>query len=382
MPVSSSVRGATQPGGTRDEMVMRHALELAVRGWGRVAPNPLVGAVVTREGRVVGTGFHREFGSDHAEVLALRAAGERARGGTLHVNLEPCDHHGKTPPCTQAIREAGVRRVVIGCPDPSPEAAGGSRTLRSAGIEVTEGVAREEAERLNAPFLWFARRATPWVAVKLAMSLDGRIAGAAGTRTPVTGREAREEVQRLRAGFDAILVGRETVAVDDPELTVRGPLRPRRAPARIVLDSRLRTGAEVRLLTGRTDAPVIVVCGPDAEGERERRLEDAGASVLRVGKDERGGLDLAELLAALASREIRTVLVEGGGRTVAPMLRADIVRRLYLFRAPVTFGEEGVPAFPEPGAFVPDRWRLHETRCVGADALSVLDRVEQPGDRT
>ncbi len=211
---------------------MRRALELAARGWGRVAPNPLVGAVVARGGEVVGEGWHTGYGRPHAEVEALRVAGEAARGATLYVTLEPCAHHGKTPPCTDAILAAGVRRVVFAASDPNPRAAGGCAVLETAGVEVERGVEMRAALDLNAPFFHgIAGPERPWTELKLAVSLDGRVADRDGRSAWITGEEARAEVHRMRAGFGAVAVGIGTALADDPRLTVRGAVEPRVPPS-------------------------------------------------------------------------------------------------------------------------------------------------------
>lgn len=372
--MSTELERATAADRARDADLMRRALTLAANGWGRVAPNPLVGAVIAQGSRVVGSGYHREYGADHAEVEALRSAGRRAAGGTLYVNLEPCHHHGKTPPCTEAILAAGVRRVVIGCPDPHLEAAGGAAALRAAGIEVLEGIEREASERLNSPFLWYAREGTPWVAVKLAMSLDGKIARVPGERTAVTGEATWDEVHALRAGFDAILVGRATVETDDPSLTVRGRVRPRVPPTRVVLDPRLRLSAGAGLVRSVAEAPLLVLSGPGADPGRREHLESAGAEVVSVGTDSDGGFDLREMVAVLVSRGIRSVLVEGGGRTVASLMDAGLVHLMYIFIAPRLFGAKGVPAFPDVAEPAWGKWRTQRIRRVGEDVLLVLDR--------
>src|SRR5690349_15303260 len=239
---------------------MRRALELAWRGWGRVSPNPLVGAVVLRGDEVVAEGWHAEFGGPHAELHALHAAGEKARGATLVVSLEPCAHHGKTPPCTDAIRAAGVRRVVAAVRDPDPEARGGVEVLKRAGIETHIGLLADEAAALNAPFL-FAREQTdrPFVALKLATSIDGRIADAAGRSQWVSGAAARDYVHWLRAGFDAIAVGGTTALQDDPRLTVRGSITPRRPPVRVVFDRRAMLNPGVQLVSSARVVPTWVM---------------------------------------------------------------------------------------------------------------------------
>src|SRR5436309_11113344 len=248
-----------------EQMAMERALDLARRGWGRVAPNPLVGAVVLAGDAVVAAGYHAEFGGPHAEVVALRAAGERARGATLVVNLEPCAHHGKTPPCTDALIAAGVTRVVAAIRDPDPAARGGAEVLRAKGLAVTFGVLAERAAALNAPFLFaHAQAERPFVALKLATSIDGRIADAHGSSRWVSGEAAREYVQWLRAGFDAIAVGGTTALRDDPQLTVRGPLTPRRPPIRVVFDRRAMLNATADLVKTARELPTWVMASKDA----------------------------------------------------------------------------------------------------------------------
>lgn len=362
--------------GEEDARFMRRALCLAERGWGRVAPNPLVGAVVVSGGKVVGEGFHREFGAAHAEVEALRAAGEEAEGSTVYVNLEPCGHWGKRPPCADAVAAAGVRRLVYACPDPHPEAGGGAARLRAAGVEVTGGVEEEAARRLNAPHLWRHREAgeaTPFVTLKLALSLDARLARAPGVRTAVTGDEAWREVQRLRAGSDAVLVGRGTAEADDPLLTARGDPAPRRPPVRIVLDSRLRLRPESRLARTVREAPLWIAAAPSPDPARRRRLEASGANVLEVPEAE-DGVDLEHLLRALAAEGIESLLVEGGGRVASSFLARGLVHRAWLFYAPVLFGSGGTEAFPGLEPSPRGAWRAVERRAVGEDTLLVLER--------
>lgn len=359
---------------TADRERMRRALALAERGWGRVEPNPLVGAVVVKDDAVVGTGFHGEYGGPHAEVAALDAAGERARGATLYVTLEPCSHRGKTPPCTAAVREAGIARLVYGAEDPHPEAGGGADRLREAGLAVVGGVERAAVRAQNAPFFHAIERGRAFVALKYGLSLDARIAAGVGETTDVTGSAAWREVHRLRAGFDAILVGRRTATTDDPRLTVRGEIVPRRPPVRVVADPDARLPVASRLVGTAADAPVCVVCARDAPAARREALERAGARVLPVDRGG-GGLDPAALLDALWSDGVRSVLCEGGGRLGAALLAADRVQRLYLFYAPRIIGAAGVPAFP--GGHPPQAaggWHVRELRRLDDDVLMVLDR--------
>lgn len=358
-----------------DAAHMRRALDLAARGWGRVSPNPLVGAVAVKEGRVVGEGWHAEFGAPHAEAVALRRAGPEARGSTLYVTLEPCAHEGKTPACARAILASGVGRVVAACRDPHPEAAGGLEALREAGLEVEVGVEAAAAARLNAAFLWSHRRGTPFTTLKLALSLDARLAAAPGRSTSVTGREARREAHRLRAGHDAVLVGRRTAAVDDPRLTVREAAAPRRPPVRVVLDPDLRLSPGARLVRTADEAPVWVLAAPDAPVSRWEALEANGARVEAVARGEHG-LDLEAAWRLLREAGIRSVLVEGGGEVASSVLEARLAQRLHLFYAPVLFGPEGVEAFPRVPGDGLGRWEVVARRALGRDTALVL---EPPG---
>lgn len=342
---------------------MRRALLLARRGWGRTAPNPMVGAVVVRDGRVVGEGHHAEFGGPHAEVVALAKAGAAARGADVYVSLEPCAHHGKTPPCTEALISAGVRRVIIAAPDPNPAARGGADRLRAAGIAVTEGVERALAQDLNAPFLFtHAEASRPFVTLKLAVSLDGAIA--ARDRSPrwLTGEAARREVHRLRAGADAIAVGIGTAVADDPHLTVRAGRRPRVAPIRVVFDRQARLPLASRLVRTAAKVPTWVIAGGDPTGRGA--LEAAGVRVL-------AGEDVGAGLRALRGAGVGHLLVEGGAGLAGALLAAGVVDRLVIFRAPVLLGAGALPAF---GGVTPDeltaRWRIIERRAFGDDEMT------------
>lgn len=394
--MSSAGKG---PGPSADRRFMGRALELARRGRGRAAPNPMVGAVVVRDGEVVGEGWHAEHGAAHAEAEALREAGGRARGATVYVTLEPCAHRGKTSPCTEALLDAGVRRVVVACRDPHPEAEGGAEALREAGVEVDVGVEGREAARLNARFLWRQARGAPFVGLKLALSLDARIARSPGTRTAVTGEEAWGHVHRLRAGHRAVLVGRRTVEVDDPRLTARGDVRPRRPTIRVVLDSRLRLDPSSTLARTAGEAPVWALCAPGPPADRRDRLEAAGVRVLEVGEERDGGPAVREATAAggaaarggregteragaglppaavtgrLGREGVGSVLVEGGGRVAASFLAAGVVQRMDLLYAPVVYGRDGVEGFP--GLSVPEgRWAPAGRRALGRDTLIRLE---------
>jgi diaminohydroxyphosphoribosylaminopyrimidine deaminase/5-amino-6-(5-phosphoribosylamino)uracil reductase len=334
-----------------DQHYMRLALRLAARGAGRTAPNPMVGAVVVREARIVGRGFHRHAGGAHAEVEALAAAGVAAAGATLYVTLEPCNHTGRTPPCTDAILQAGIRRVVAAMRDPNPHVAGqGLARLAAAGCEVVLGPGAEQAARLNEAWLTWLARGRPHVTVKCAATLDGRIATRDGDARWVTGEAARQWVHRLRDTSDAILVGIGTVLRDDPQLTTRLAGRRGKDPLRVILDSRLRLPASARVLDGASSAGTLVFCGPEADATRRRRLENAGADIVPVDLIEKR-LALTDILTHLGRMGITSLLVEGGATVIGSLLAARLVDKLVLFLAPKLLGGvDGVPICRGPGA--------------------------------
>ena len=356
-----------------DASFLDRAAELGRRGWGRVSPNPMVGCVVVRAGEVVGEGWHREVGGPHAEVHALAEAGGRARGATAYTSLEPCAHTGRTPPCTRALIDAGVARVVFGASDPGA-GAGGAAVLRAAGTRV-DGPAFPYARAVanNPAFFHAARQRTPYLALKLALSLDGRISRA-GEQTALTGQPAREHVHHLRAGFDAILVGANTMAIDDPRLTVRGPLEPRRPPERVVLDSRARISPHASLFREVEAGPVRVFTGPDAPAVRLQALRSRGAAVHTVPRSE-SGVDLGAVLDICYQQGLTSLLCEGGGVLASSLLREGRVQRLHLYFAPRTLGPGSVPAFPGLESTACAGWRTAEPPlALGRDLLWVLDR--------
>ena len=318
---------------------MRLALQLAVEGWGQTAPNPMVGAVVVRDGRVVGQGFHSRFGEAHAEVVALRAAGESARGATLYVTLEPCRHHGKTPPCTDAILAAGIAHVVVAVPDPTPVAGGGAALLRERGVRVDVGVLEREARELNAPFFHAARADSrrPWTTLKLAVSMETAIADRRGSTTWLTGPESRAEVHKLRAGNDAVMVGVGTILADDARLTVRDWPSPRTPPVRVVLDRGLRTPIAADVVRTARETPTMILTAR-LDGARAHELRAAGVTLLPM-RELRDGLE------TLRAAGVRSVLVEGGASVAVAALRDGLVHRLVIFQAPVTLGSEALYAF-------------------------------------
>lgn len=328
-------------GNGTDARFMRVALRLARRGTGRTSPNPPVGAVIVARQMIVGRGYHRQAGQPHAEVEALRDAGPQARGGTLYVTLEPCAHHGRTPPCTAAIIAAGLRRVVVGTRDPNPSVRGnGTGKLRRAGIHVTTGVEQAACDELIAAFRKHVNTGMPWVTLKLAASLDGRIATVTGESRWITGEDSRRFVHRLRAEHDAVLVGAETVRRDDPALTCR--LRGGRNPLRVVLDGRLRIPLQAQVLTTTGAAQTLVVAGRSAPVATVRRIEARGASVLRLA-DRGGRIPLAQLLRALGRRGVLSVLIEGGATVAAAAIAAGVVDRILIFYAATLIGGDGWP---------------------------------------
>jgi diaminohydroxyphosphoribosylaminopyrimidine deaminase/5-amino-6-(5-phosphoribosylamino)uracil reductase len=320
-----------------DATVMRRSFALAVKGKGKVNPNPMVGCVIVRKGRVVGEGFHGRFGGPHAEVNALRKAGKHARGATMFVNLEPCAHHGKTPPCVEAIIKAGIKRVVTACTDPNPLVAGrGVARLRKAGVDVRVGLLGREAERLNEKFFMFMRHGIPFVGIKIAQTLDGRIADSSGRSKWITSEAARTEAHRIRSTYDAILVGANTIAKDDPELTVR--LVKGRNPLRVVVDGRLGASIRSRVFKTRTARTLVLTSLPAVLSKRKKvsELLKRGIPVLALGRSKR--LDPLGMLHTLAALGISSVLVEGGSVMVSEFVRAKLVRKVHCFVAPKFLG--------------------------------------------
>ncbi|MGQ0539051.1 MAG: bifunctional diaminohydroxyphosphoribosylaminopyrimidine deaminase/5-amino-6-(5-phosphoribosylamino)uracil reductase RibD [Gemmatimonadaceae bacterium] len=350
----------------RDVAFMRRALELAELGWGHTAPNPMVGAVLVWDGHIVGEGYHATLGGPHAEVFALATAGDRARGSTLYVSLEPCAHTGKTPPCTDAILAAGVARVVVAAADPDVKARGGARKLRRAGIDVSLGILEAEARELNVAFFHASQFYRPLITLKLAVSRDGAIADAARTSRWLTGDAARRAVHRLRAGHDAVAVGLGTVLADDPLLTVREAPAPRRAPLRVVISRGGKLPLATRLVATARESPVLLLAVRIAPDQRAA-LESAGVEVVEVR-------DLGEGLLALAERGVRSVLVEGGARIAGAFLRADLVDRIIMFRSPVDLGPDALAAFEHtPAGLVPEgpRWKIVRQEHLDSDVMTV-----------
>ncbi len=318
---------------------MKRALELAEKGRGFVEPNPLVGAVLVKEDRLIGEGWHERFGEAHAEINALKQAGERARGTTLFVTLEPCCHQGKTPPCTEALIQAGIRRVVAAMSDPFPRVAGrGAEQLRKAGIDITFGLGEDESRRLNAPYLKLLSRARPYVHAKWAMSLDGKIATRSGDSRWISNEASRRRVHELRGRMDGILVGIGTVLADDPLLNARPP-GPRLA-TRIILDSQGRIPPESQLMRTAREIPIMVVTGPDITPQKRESLSSVGCEVLSLPTSE-ARPQVEALLDELGRRRITNLLVEGGAEVLGSFAAADAIDEFHVYIAPHLVGGSG-----------------------------------------
>jgi diaminohydroxyphosphoribosylaminopyrimidine deaminase/5-amino-6-(5-phosphoribosylamino)uracil reductase len=359
-----------------DLAMMRAALGLARRGLGTTWPNPSVGCIVVKGGHIVGRGWTGRGGRPHGETEALRRAGAAAMGAIAYVTLEPCSHWGKTPPCADALIKAGLCRVVIALEDPDPRVAGsGIEALRKAGLGVEIGLCAAEAAELNAGFLQRVRLGRPLVTLKLATSLDGRIAMADGESRWITGAAARDRAHLLRAAHDAILVGTDTVLADDPQLTCRLPGLADRSPVRVVLDRQLRIPPTARLIAEAREVPTWLVTLPSADPARQKLLRDAGVEVIAAEADATGMIDLSAVLTLLGTRGLTRLLVEGGGRLAGALLRAELVDRLVWFHAPLLLGGDGIPAIAPLGlgtlADMPRFERL-ATEIVGQDGVTVF----------
>lgn len=352
-----------------DSQLMSRALELA--GSGDPSPNPHVGAVVADGEDIIAEAFHEAAGLDHAEIVALRAADDSAKGKTLYVTLEPCNHEGRTPPCVDAILAAGIARVVIGCRDPNPDVTGGGvERLREAGVEVAVGVLEKEARALIKPWSKYITTGAAFLALKAAVSLDGRIATRTGASRWITCPEARARVHTLRSAHDAVMVGINTVISDDPRLTVRDV--PGRSPVRVVIDSKLRIPTNSQLVTTARETPTCVITTLDASRAVAEALEESGVAVIRVPATTEGRCDMLAALRELAAREVVSVLCEGGAELAGSLLAQQLPDELHVFVAPVLLGPRGRPgavdwAGPENPADAPriesPRWEL-----CGSDA--------------
>ena len=352
-----------------DSRMMARALQLALEG--DPSPNPHVGSIVADGESVISEGFHAAAGLDHAEVLALRAAGGAARGKTLYVTLEPCNHEGRTAPCVDEILRAGVARVVVGCRDPNPMVPGGGiERLREAGVEVVVGMLEKEAKAAIRPWAKYVTDGSSYLSLKLAVSLDGRIATRTGASKWITGDEARQRVQGLRAAHDAVMVGINTIITDNPHLTVRDV--PGRSPVRVVIDSKLRLARSSEVVVTAREIPTCVITTLDASVAAAEALEECGVSVIRVQSTAEGRCDMHSALQELAAREVVSVLCEGGSEIAGSLLAAGLPDEVHVFVAPILLGPRGRPgavdwAGPEAPSDAPRIENPHWELC-GADA--------------
>ena len=360
-----------------DNFFMKQALELAARGRGFTSPNPMVGAVVVKDGRVVGKGYHHAAGQPHAEVNAIDDAGAEAHAATIYVTLEPCNHTGRTPPCTEKILAAGIRKVVVAMPDPNPVVKGGGNAyLRHKGLEVVCGICEAEARQLNEVFVKYIRTGRPFVVLKCAATLDGQIATRTGDSKWVTGELARKHVHAVRHAMDAILVGAGTVRTDDPSLTTRQGNENDCDPHRIILDTRLSIPTHARLFQQASSARTYIAAGPLSQDQglltRKDALEAAGAVVLETRLED-GRVDLSALMGMLGEAGITSLLIEGGGQVIGAALSAGIVDKVMFFYAPkILGGNDGVPICRGRGPdLMKDCLTLKDTRveCFGDDVL-------------
>jgi diaminohydroxyphosphoribosylaminopyrimidine deaminase/5-amino-6-(5-phosphoribosylamino)uracil reductase len=358
--------------------MMRAALALARRSLGRTWPNPAVGCVIVRDGAVLARGRTQEGGRPHAEADAIANAQESLDGATAYVSLEPCSHHGRTPPCVDALIRAGVRRVVSALEDPDPRVRGnGHARLRDAGVRVDVGEGAIEASEINAGFLMRVRHGRPLFHLKIAGSLDGRIATASGESKWITGEAARADGQHLRATHDAILIGAVTAAADDPELTCRLPGLGARSPVRIVFDSRARLALSSKLVRTARDVPVWLVCTGTAPFAARRALADEGVEIIEVAAEASGRVDVQMASMALGARGLTRVLVEGGGTLAAALLKADLVDRVSAYRAGIALGGDARSAVGDLAVgrldFAP-RFRLDSVRPLAGDTVETWQR--------
>jgi len=362
-----------------DRRYMQLALTLGRRGLGRTWPNPAVGAVVVKDGVIVGRGWTQPGGRPHAEPEALKRAGEAARGATLYVTLEPCSHFGKSPPCADAIIAAGISRVVAAIEDPNPEVAGqGHAKLRAAGITVDVGLFAEEAARDHAGHFRRVRDRRPHVILKLAVSTDDKIAAGGHKPVAITGEAAQTRVHLLRAQSDAILVGIGTVLSDDPLLTCRLPGMAPRSPVRVVLDRALRIPGDRRLVHSARETPLWVVASELAEAPAAAKLGAAGAQVIRVAPTSAPGLDLKAVLHALSDKGITRLMVEGGSRVASSFVAADLVDEVWLFRGTAAIGADGIAALdalPLSEITQSSRLKLRASEALGKDTLTIYERA-------
>lgn len=320
---------------------MKQAIYLAKKGMGSVSPNPMVGAVLVKMGKIIGQGYHQKFGGAHAEVNVLEAAGDRSKGAALYVNLEPCAHFGKTPACVDKIIQSGVREVHMAMFDPNPKVNGkGKQLLENAGIKVIVGECGEEAKKLNEAFVTWVIKGRPFVIAKYAMSLDGKIATRNGDSKWISGNRSRRFVHVIRSCVDAIVVGVETVIKDDPQLIVRYGNKCMQQPIRIVLDTRGRTPLSAKVISGKTKGKTMIIVGEKIQLKKKKAFENCGVEVISLSCDNYG-IDLKELMGVLSRCNIASVLVEGGGRMFASFFNAGLVDKVFAFVAPKIIGGDG-----------------------------------------
>jgi diaminohydroxyphosphoribosylaminopyrimidine deaminase/5-amino-6-(5-phosphoribosylamino)uracil reductase len=345
------------------EHFMRMALNLAIKGQGYTTPNPMVGAVIVKDGQVVGRGYHRAVGQAHAEVNAIDDAGKKAKGAWLYVNLEPCNHHGRTPPCTRKILDAGIRRVIVAMADPHTKAGGGAAFLRQHGVDVQVGVCEKQAARLNEAFVKYVSTGRPFVILKCAATLDGRIATRTGDSKWITGEKARRYVHRLRHAVDAIMVGIGTVQADNPSLTTR--LGPKKGvdPIRIVLDTHLSISPDAGILALNSDADTILIAGKQAAKAKRKHFQQKRVRIIQQPV-KNGQIDLKSLMERLGAEGITSLLIEGGSRVLASALSSGIVDKALFFYAPkILGGDDGIPICRGPGpALMKDSIELKQIR--------------------
>ena len=355
-----------------DTCFMEKALDLAEKGAGFTSPNPMVGAVIVKDGEIVGSGWHKKAGGPHAEIFALKEAGDQARGATLYVTLEPCNHQGKTPPCSKAVYDAGIARVIAAIKDPNPIAEGGLEWLESQGVETSWGLCEKRAARINEFFIKHVTTGLPFVISKCAATLDGKIATRIGDSKWVTGEESRKFVHEMRHAVDAILVGINTVQFDDPSLTTRLEDRECRDPHRVILDARLSIDENAKLLHLDSDSDTYIFTGPGAPAKKREALEKLGAKIVET--PEIGGyLDLGYVCRRLGGNGVVSLMIEGGGHIHASALKAEIVDKVCFFYAPkILGGDDGVSMFAGPGPdFMDESVRLENVgvRRFGEDIM-------------
>jgi len=370
---SAEQSSLSAPVSARDESFMKQALHLALKAKGRTSPNPLVGAVIVKDDEVVGRGYHKKAGTPHAEVNAILDAGDAARGATIYVTLEPCNHQGRTPPCTQAILQCGLRKVVVGMLDPNPSVAGGGCAyLVSQGVEVVSGVLEAQCQAINRAFIKFVTTAKPWVIAKAGLSLDGRIAANSGEPGWITNEKSRRYTHHLRDQVDGILIGIGTALADDPSLTTRLSGPGHRDPVRIVLDRNLRLSTRAKMLLQNSEAETLIFCSSTASQARQKDLIKAGATSIAVALGDDGNLDLEQVLLELAKRQLCSILVEGGSRVHASFLRRGLVDQVNLFYGPFFIGGDGIPVAAAFGLDSVDQARRLKnvsSRCFDDDVM-------------